>query len=59
MSLIQAMATVVANEARALNNIANGTVFSKGAGLNYWGVQTPVQTPTLTPPWARPPGFLP
>ena len=29
-TLIRAMATVVANEARALNNVVNGTVYSKG-----------------------------
>ena len=37
LALIRAMAGVVATEARALNNLANGTVFAKGAGLNYWG----------------------
>jgi beta-glucosidase-like glycosyl hydrolase len=37
LSLVRAMAEVMSTEARALNNMANGTVWHKGAGLNYWG----------------------
>ena len=37
MPLVLAMASTMGDEARALNNIANGTTFGKGTGLNYWG----------------------
>ena len=37
LSLMRAMGSVMGDEARALNNIANGTTFEKGAGLDYWG----------------------
>jgi hypothetical protein len=37
LSLIRAMASAMGDEARALNNIANGTTFDKGTGLDYWG----------------------
>jgi beta-glucosidase-like glycosyl hydrolase len=50
MPLVKAMAAVVATEARALNNIANGTVFDKGAGLNYWG---PTMNLGRDPRWGR------
>jgi len=50
MSLIRAMATVVANEARAVNNLADGEIFSKGTGLNYWG---PTMNIGRDPRWGR------
>jgi hypothetical protein len=37
LSLIRAMGHVMSDEARAVNNIANGTIFKKGGGLDYWG----------------------
>ncbi len=37
LSLVRAMASVMGDEARALSNLANGTTFDKGAGLDYWG----------------------
>ena len=50
VSLMQAMATVVGDEARALNNLVRGTVFAKGAGLNYWG---PTMNIGRDPRWGR------
>ena len=50
LSLIRAMAAVMSTEARALNNLANGTVFSQGAGLNYWG---PTMNIGRDPRWGR------
>lgn len=37
LTLVNAMAAHMANEARAVNNYVQGNTFQKGAGLNYWG----------------------
>jgi beta-D-xylosidase 4 len=50
LALISRMAETISDEARALNNIANGTVFAKGAGLNYWG---PTMNIGRDPRWGR------
>ena len=49
-SLVTTMASLMSDEARALNNIANGTVFAKGGGLNYWG---PTMNIGRDPRWGR------
>jgi beta-glucosidase-like glycosyl hydrolase len=36
LPLILAMGQVMGDEGRAVNNIANGTIYDKGTGLNYW-----------------------
>ena len=49
MTLIEEMAGVMGTEGRALNNIANGTTFDKGTGLDYWGPTTNIGcAPTTT-----------
>ena len=50
IALMKLMADTMSNEARALNNMANGTVFAKGAGLNYWG---PTMNIGRDPRWGR------
>ena len=37
LSLIQEMASHMADEARAVNNYMKGNTVSIGGGLNYWG----------------------
>ena len=37
LGLIRQMGMTMGDEGRALNNIANGSTFSKGSGLDYWG----------------------
>ena len=50
LSLMGAMGSMMGDEARALNNIANGTTFEKGAGLDYWG---PTMNIGRDPRWGR------
>ena len=54
LSLVRAMASAMGDEARALNNIANGTTFDKGTGLDYWGPSSYIimhaSHPSHTPP---------
>ena len=52
MTLIEEMAGVMGTEGRALNNIANGTTFDKGTGLDYWGPTTNIGcAPSPLPPF--------
>ena len=37
LTLIREMGVVMGDEGRAVNNIAGGTIFPKGTGLDYWG----------------------
>ena len=37
LELIGVMGRIMGDEGRAANNIANGTIFAKGTGLDYWG----------------------
>ena len=56
MTLIEEMAGVMGTEGRALNNIANGTTFDKGTGLDYWGPTTNIGcAPSPLPPFPLPP----
>eukprot|EP01060_Flectonema_neradi_P029100 TRINITY_DN3946_c0_g1_i1.p1 TRINITY_DN3946_c0_g1~~TRINITY_DN3946_c0_g1_i1.p1 ORF type:complete len:738 (+),score=180.77 TRINITY_DN3946_c0_g1_i1:72-2216(+) len=52
LSLISEMANVISTEGRAVNNIAvsKDEIFSKGAGLNYWG---PTMNIGRDPRWGR------
>lgn len=50
LSLIAAMGRVMGVEGRALNNIANGTIFAKGSGLDYWA---PTLNIVRDPRWGR------
>ena len=58
MTLIEEMAGVMGTEGRALNNIANGTTFDKGTGLDYWGPTTNIGCAPSLPP-SRTTPFLP
>jgi hypothetical protein len=50
LSLIHGMGLIMSDEARAMNNIAGGRVFTKGGGLDYWG---PTMNIGRDPRWGR------
>eukprot|EP00656_Telonema_subtile_P014739 TRINITY_DN17617_c0_g1_i1.p1 TRINITY_DN17617_c0_g1~~TRINITY_DN17617_c0_g1_i1.p1 ORF type:complete len:529 (-),score=105.74 TRINITY_DN17617_c0_g1_i1:56-1642(-) len=50
MSLVKAMAAQMGDEARAMNNYLDGTVETKGGGLNYYG---PTMNVVRDPRWGR------
>ena len=50
LTLVRAMAAVIGREARAINNRENGTQFTKGGGLSYWG---PTINVYRDPRWGR------
>ena len=50
LTLVRAMAAAIGREARAINNRENGTQFTKGAGLSYWG---PTINVYRDPRWGR------
>eukprot|EP01051_Picozoa_sp_SAG22_P000175 SAG22_NODE_3_length_48349_cov_158.681180_36_plen_487_part_00 len=53
LELIEEMGVVMGDEGRALNNIANGSTYSKGTGLDYWGPTMNIGAPPVTPDLRR------